>query len=336
MKLFPISLSLVAAFTATTSLAVPIYAISEFEMSHSFVINNGNSPEGITINNLASTLVIESEANSAVDDPAATQTTTNNFVVGNPFSDPVVPVQSQRDVVTTLPGLTEGALARYEYSIRAEDDPDPAEFDLTRRSFEQSGAAVARIETDPIAASGFSSHLGGRDFRFDNTTDQHISFNISGMFDAALSASYTGEDGFARASGGFEMLFDVGAGSNVNYFPIAPYNRSIEDSAPGASISEQLLLNSGGIMGINFGASATAIGDGGETVASFEGDSRYIFGISLDAGASLLMHTRFRQANAVEYTPQPVVPPVPLPASLPLFIAGILTFAGLRGKKQVA
>ena len=331
MKIIPISVSFAALFTASTGLATPILAISDLNMTHSWVINGGNSPEGITINNLSNTLVINSDAQSAVDDPAATQTDNSNFVVGNPFSDPVIPVQSERDVITTLPSLTEGALARYEYSIRVEDDPDPNEFDIISREIAQMGAAVALIDTAPVAASASSSHFIQRFYRFDNTSSDTISFNIAGSFEADLNASYDGLDGFARTSGGFDMLFDVGFGSSVQHFAVGQYLRTIEDSAPGATVSEQLLLNSGGITGMSFGASTTAIGDGGLTEASLEAENRYIFGITVDSGASLLMRTNFRQSNSVDYRPQPIiVPTVPLPASALMLVFGMLSLVGFR------
>ena len=75
-------------FVSGAAQAAPVSAISDLSMSHSFVINSGQSPTGIDIANLSSTLVIESDVASAVDDPGFTNSTGSSFQVGNPFADP--------------------------------------------------------------------------------------------------------------------------------------------------------------------------------------------------------------------------------------------------------
>ncbi|CAA0126347.1 Uncharacterised protein [Halioglobus japonicus] len=329
-----IFLSTAMILVASQAHAVPVSAISELAMNHSFVINSGNSPEGIDIINLSSTLVLDSNATSAVDDPGFTNSSTSDFQVGNPFSEPPLPVLlSQADTTINL-GNADFATANVNYSITSDDDPAANEFDLTRRAVEQAGRAQAFIANSPADASASSSSLNARSFRFDNTTNNTIAFNIAGLFEAEMLASYDGDDGFARTSGGFEFLFDVGAGAgaSVDYFPIAPYLTTIEDDDPGASVMEQFLSNSGGISGVSFIGSATAIGDGSTTTAQLFAQSRYLFTVTLDGGASLLMETGFRQNNAVGYTPQNAV--IPLPASLPLVLTGLLCVAFGRRKVQ--
>ncbi|MHA6264423.1 VPLPA-CTERM sorting domain-containing protein [Arenibacterium sp. CAU 1754] len=336
MKHARIALSVAAILSANTAIAAPISALSGLDMSHSFVINGGNSPEGIDIVNRSGTLEISTGATSAVDDPAAVLTEESDAVVGNPFSDPPLAAELSRSSTTLLPNGFEGAQSGFDNTNLFEADPDQDNFDITRKSVTQQGFASASITSDPIAASASSFLSISRDFRFDNTTDDLISFNIFGQFEADLLAQYTGIDGFARTSGGFNLLFDLGDGASLTHFPISVYQRSIEDSAPGATITEQLLINSGGISGVSFTASATAIGDGGTTTATFEGQNSYIFGVSLDPGASITMKTSFFQANAVEYTPQPEIASVPLPASLPLLIAGLMGLFVLRRKQTPA
>ncbi|MFK7765535.1 MAG: VPLPA-CTERM sorting domain-containing protein [Roseobacter sp.] len=335
MKHTAFVLSVTAALTTTTVYAATLNAESQLSLSHSWLINSGNVPAGIVVNNLSNTLVIESDATTSVDDPTAVETSSNNFVVGNPFSDPIVPIDSERLNITTIDGSTPAAAASYRYTIEMEDDPDEDEFDITRRDIAQFGSARVRLEDNPVEGSASSSHLGGRDFRFDNVTNERISFNLAGAFSAELSSVIEGANGFARTSGGFGILFDVGAGSSVNYFSIAPYLTSFTDDDPGATVLELLLTNEGGISGINFGASTTAFGDGGSTEALFSGESRYIFGISIDPGASLLMQTSFRQSNSVMVEPATDLAPVPLPASLPLMIAGLAGFAVLRRRRNL-
>ncbi|TDL89364.1 VPLPA-CTERM sorting domain-containing protein [Meridianimarinicoccus aquatilis] len=297
-------------------------------MSHSFVINSGQSPTGIDIANLSSTLVIESDVASAVDDPGFTNSTGSSFQVGNPFADPPLPVLSTQSDTTVNLGNGDFAVGRLDFSITVEDDPDEGEFDITRRAVVQDGHAEVFLANDPVAASGSSSHVHGRSYRFDNTTIGTISFNIAGLFEAEMVASFDGDDGFARTSGGFEMLFDLGVGSSVTYFPVAPYLVTREDSAPGAEVSELFLPNSGGIDGVFFGGSATAIGDGSDTVARLTAQSRYVMTVTVAAGQSVTMATGFRQSNAVGFAPQMAA--VPLPAGLPMLFAGLVGLAVLR------
>ena len=67
-----------------------------------------------------------------------------------------------------------------------------------------------------------SSHVGARDILFTNTTDALLSFNIAGLFEADLLTTFEGAGGIVRTWAGFELLFDLGEGASVTYFPIAP------------------------------------------------------------------------------------------------------------------
>ncbi|MEO9824230.1 MAG: VPLPA-CTERM sorting domain-containing protein [Paracoccaceae bacterium] len=335
MKHTAFVLSVTAALTTTTAYAATLNAESQLTQSHSWLINSGHVPTGIVITNLSNTFETESDAATSVDDPTAIETSTNNFVVGNPFSDPIVPVDGERINITTIDGGTPAAAATFRYTIEIEDDPDDDEFGITRRDITQFGSARVSLEDNPVDGSASASHLGRRSYRLDNTTNQTISFNLAGAFSTEMSSVIEGANGFARTSGGFEILFDVGVGSSVNYFPIAPYLTSFSDDDSNATVSEQLLTNEGGISGISFGASTTAIGDGGFTEALFSGESRYIFGISIDPGTSLLMQTSFRQSNSVLVEPTTDFTPVPLPANFPLMIAGLAGFAVLRRKRKL-
>ncbi len=320
-----------AAFTAVLFASAvhgaPIEALSEHQLNHSFVINNGNSPEGIDIGGGPNPLTIDRDAVTFVDDPTAIADDDIDVVVGFPFTHPPVAAEASWVSTTILPNGTEGALAYYSSVATSEDDRRPDVFGITRRSIELEGEANAVITSAPIAASAAASERLTRSYLFENTTNNLISFNISGQFDAALGAQYTGIDGIARASAGFDLLFEPVIGASITYFPIAPYLTSVTDDAPGAVALEQLLIGS---EGISFTASTSATGSGGTTTALLDAQTRFVFGISLDAGASLVMNTGFRQANSVEYTPQPAMPPVPLPASAFLMALGLGSLAGLR------
>ncbi|MEP3847119.1 MAG: VPLPA-CTERM sorting domain-containing protein [Paracoccaceae bacterium] len=321
-------------FSASAALAAPINAESQLNVFHRWLVNGGNIPTGIEVVTVPNSLVIESEATTDIDDPTATETVLNNFVVGNPFADPVIPVQSNQQSRTTVTGSTDSAMAIVDYSIELEDDPADDVFELVRRDIDQTGFARIGLSDSAVASSAVSSHDGARDYRFDNVSDQTISFDLTGMFSADLSADFTGDDGFALSSASFDILFDVRTGASVTYSPAALYLTTIMDSDPGTSVSEQYLANSGGITGVSFEARVEANGTGGATQASYLGFSAYVFGITLDPNASLVMETSFSQLNSIVVEPAADVPPVPLPAGLPLLLSGLAGLGLLRRKSS--
>jgi PEP-CTERM motif len=333
MKSTFISAAFATTLVSTAALGAPIDALSELRMSHTWLINGGNVPTGITIDNLSSTFEVSDSVSTMIDDPAAQETTFSNFVVGNPFSDPPLPVSAERLSTTTVDGTPDFATASLSYRIDMEDDPADNIFDITRRDINQYGYAQVNMPDGGMDASAMSSHVSSRNFRFNNTSDALISFNLTGLFEAELTSMFLGEAGITRTSGGFGLIFQDAPGVAINYFPVAPYFSTTTEDDPGAFVTDLFLANSGGITGISFGASATAIGDGGFTEALFNADSRYVFGISLDPGASVLMQTGFRQSNSVIVEPAPSIPPVPLPATFPMLIAGLAGFAALRRKR---
>lgn len=330
MKRTFISVALATSVFAGAAHAAPIDAFSELRMSHTWLLNSGNVPAGITVENLSLTLVTDSAIATSIDDPTASETVFSDFVVGNPFSDPPLPVFAERVNSTALDGSPDFATASFVYTIEMEDDPEDGVFDLTRRDIDQYGYAQVSMEDGAVEGSASASHVGGRDFRFVNTTNDLISFNLTGLFEADLVSTFEGEAGTVRTSGGFGLIFEDAPGVSITYFPVAPYTSLTTEEDAGAFVTDLFLANSGGITGISFGASATAVGDGGYTEALFSADSRYVFGISLEAGASVLMQTSFQQFNSVVVEPAPSVPPVPVPASLPLLLAGLAGFALVR------
>lgn len=324
---------ILAAF-ATASLtsvadAAPIGAFSELEMSHSFVVNGGSVPSGIAISN-SGLLDFSTDAISSVDDPTATTSETSSFQVGNPFATPPLPVLATRNNATQLPGGFEGAAAGYDLEIASEDDPTEGVNGIIRREVTQEGSASAILLDDTIAASATSFVRNARNFTFTNVSQTRTSFNIAGQFDAFLRAEYIGEDGIARAAGGFELEFVKINSAEVTYFPVSPYLTAIDDSSPGAFVSQILQTETG----IDFDASVSATGSGDTTLATFEGSHRYVFGLTLDPNATILMRTSFTQANSVEHIPLPDIQAVPLPAGGLLLLSGVFGLATLGRRKK--
>lgn len=315
--------------------AAPVGAFSELIMSHSYVVNSGNRPAGIEIENVPGTIVIANGATSFVDDPTAIESDISSVQVGNIYSEAPLPFLGTRIHSNQLPGGFEGASSSYDLDILFEPDPDVEFSNVVRETSSHDGAASAILLDDTIDASAASYARTARTYSFTNTTDALISFNIAGIFDAYLRSEYIGDNGIARTAGGFDLIFSELAGTEISYFPVSPYLNTIEDDAPGANVTENLFANSDFVTGLRFNASATAIGSGGTTSAIFEGDHRYVFGISLDPGANVWMTTAFSQANSVEHTPMPAMTAVPLPASVILMLFGLGSLLGLRRSRSV-
>lgn len=330
-----ISVVLAAAVTGSVAQAAPIDARSQLSLTHTWLLNSGNVPGGISVENLSNTLVIDTDISTMIDDPAANEVLSQNFVVGNPFSDPIVPVQSNGLSTTAVNGNADFAIASYNYEIAVEDDPEDGVFDITRRDIDQEGLARVNMQVNQVDGTAISSHVGGRSFRFVNETNDLISFNLTGLFEAELSASVDGAPGIARTSGGFGLVFDVGQGAEITYFPVAPYLSTRTETGLGAEVSDLFLANSGGVTGVSFGASTTALGDGGFTEAAFSANSRYVFGVSLDGGASVLLQTSFFQNNSVVVEPVPDIVTVSEPATMWVMLAGLAGFA-VRQRKRAA
>ncbi|MCX7566518.1 hypothetical protein OS189_09220 [Sulfitobacter sp. F26169L] len=330
MKTFLTITSLTALLLATSAHAAPIGAFSELVMTHSYIVNNGNKPDGIDIASVPGALVIENGATSAVDDPSAVETDIGSAQVGNIYSAPPLPSIRTRIHSNQLPGGFEGASSGYDLELLYEPDPNVEFSGVTRTTSSREGAASAILLDDTIAASAASFARNSRTYSFTNTTNALISFNIAGSFDAYLRSEYNGDNGIARAAGGIDLLFSELAGAQINYFPVSPYLTTSDDDDIGASIIENLFANSGLTTGLRFNASTTAIGSGGTTSSIFEGEHSYVFQVNLDPGAHVWMTSAFGQANSVEHTPQPAIPPVPLPASAILLVLGLASLLGLR------
>jgi len=331
MKHIFIVLAAVATVSASAAGAAPISAFSNLDMVHRYTVNSGSVPTGINLGNLPGSLTIAGGADSFVDDPAATNTETSSAVVGNPFTNPVIPFSADRTDITSFSPGFEGAGSQYNIRVTAEDDPDanPALTSITRRAVETIGAAAAVMPSVAAEATASAFYRSERGYYFENTTDALISFNIIGEVAASFSSSYDGIDGLARATGRLYNRFENGVGATISYLPLSPYLTTTEDADPGATVVQNLIAND---SGFDFSASTTAIGSGPLTEASFDADFRYRFGVSLAPGGRVELVTGFAQANAVEYVP--TLTAVPLPASVLFLLSAVGVASGVGRKKN--
>jgi len=297
--------------TFSVAHAAPIGAFSELQMSNSFVINNGNVPVGLQFSLPVSSLEREQDADSMVADPTVVPSQTSFVQVGNSTQ----PYIDQRTNASQLPGGFEGAASGFDIEISATGDPLGGVFFIGRRDVEHEGSASIILLDDTIEASASSFFRLNRRYTLTNTTDQQISFNIAGQFDAMLRAEYIGDNGLAHVAGGFGLDFSSADGFGATHFPVAPYLTTVQDADPGSIANQFFQAFSDGATGLNFDASASATGSGSTTLATVEAEHRYIVGLTLDPFAEVTMSTSFTQANSVEHLPRVQVAPVPLPAS---------------------
>ncbi|MEM6310078.1 MAG: hypothetical protein AAF754_08505 [Pseudomonadota bacterium] len=329
MKSVSFSASLVLCLFGGPLLATPIQAISSLGINNSYTVNNGSVPEGIRLENVVPSLSVSGDVQSSVDDPAATTTTANDTVVGNPFLDPPRPFSANRLSTTTLPGSAEGSTAFFGIEIETEHDADVTDpiTSIVSRSTKQSGGAQASISSAPVAAAAFSEFENERAYRFENTTNAEISFVIDGIIDANLLAFYDGTDGFARATGTAYTLFENAIDASAFFAPLTPYVPLTSASNDSASAVESLVANSDGI---SLSVAASALGDGSDPLAEVELEFGYFFLVTLDGGGSIDLRTGFSQRNEVQYNPQ--IAAVPLPAGLPLLLFALAALSGLRAR----
>ncbi|WP_288937874.1 hypothetical protein [uncultured Roseovarius sp.] len=337
MKHHAFTISLFGLFllgTVQGAQAATVNATSDLNMLHSYTVNSGSVPAGVRLSLLAGALALGENAASSVDDPTAINSTIPFAQVANPFTDPPIPYIAQRVDRSTINGGLDGSQAQYDMSATSVDDPDanPLDTSIVERTVDTSGAARVFLSAGDVAASAHSDFLLDRGFSFVNESGESVSFNITGEVTASFLASHDGMDGFARASGNLFLEFADMIGTQVDYLPLAPYLRTIEDGDAGASVTEQLVTSGGAFDGFNFSAATTAIADGSDTTASFDASFRYMFRVQMDPGARFNLMTGARQANAVEYTPQ--LSPVPLPASLPVLGSAFLMLAAIRVRRR--
>lgn len=317
------SILLPATFMSTAAIATNVTTASQLEIFHRYIVNSGNVPQGIQLDSLPQSLVISSDVTSSINTSGTNTTDAPNVVVGNPFTDPVIPFSAQRSVITTVPSGDQTAAAGYAVEITAIDDPFVTS--ITERIIDNSGGAQIISANGNNDAAANTRYAVERGYLFENISNELISFNIIGILEADLFATANGDGSIARAAAGMYTNFDGDTGVDIAYLALSPYLRGITDDDLGASVSD---LFTADMDGLSFSASTTAVSDGALTDAAFDMMFSYRFGISMQPGTSLEMLTGFSQVNGVEY----VVPvaPVPLPASLPFLAASLSGLFALR------
>lgn len=314
---------LAALATAPAARAAPIDALSYLQVRHGFAIAGGAVPAGIVSS--VSGPTIDRSNHSLIGDAAATLAADSlTATVGCATCDPPYPYEETGQHRTNRPDPTEFADARHDIDSLIVQDTGAAFFAIGERQITASGLAQARLTSTPAAAAARSSFTNARVNSFSNQGSQTVAFNILGHFDVDLLARYSGADGFSRTSTVIELLFSGIAADALTYLPLDTYFLTTDDTAPGASVTEALVANQPGTLGLRFSASTTALGDGGFTEATLDAEHAFLLRLSLAPGETALMTTAYTQANAVEYLPAPV----PLPGGIGL-LGGALGFLSL-------
>lgn len=320
------TLCLTAAIMAVSvghAQAAPVSATSGLDITHNYIINGGNVPQGIRLSVVPGALDISSNVASTVDDPASDTAESQNVVIGDPFATPAVPFTAVRTRITTAPPSDNLAAAGYAVEATSIDDPDANPFDtsITERRIDNSGGAQLSSSTGDVALAGSSRFMIERGYQFENTSNDLISFNLIGQMTADMSASADGFGTQARTAAFMDIVFADAVGVNISYLALTPYLPNITETGPGASVTQSLF---GDDTGLTFSSVISATGSDVPSEGLFDMTFRYRFGVSMQAGASVSFLTGFNQSNGVNYTvPAPQPPAVPLPASLPFLLVGL-------------
>lgn len=331
MKTFFTVAGLIAALGMSGAQAASVTVFSELGLEANLFVNSGNPVESVTIA-LAGGFVINSLASSAVDAANTDNTVTTNVQVGDQFAEPPIAAINERRDATSLQGSPlEGAQGSYLNTVLLEGESNGLpgiNTTFLTREVDLEGSATVLFASNPVNASGFSSTERSRGFTITNTSNALLSFNIVGNFAPTLSAEVTGAVGTARTTLDYSLAFTDLIDATVQHFAIAPYLTTIDDAAPGASVTQAFSV---GDAGLTFGAQAISDAGLGGGLASISATSAYAFTLSLEAGGSMNFRESWNQRNEAFIREQAAV--VPLPASGALLVLGLGVVLGLRRRK---
>lgn len=323
--------TVIANTWATSAIATTVDALSFVSAQHGFTIQAGASPPGIT--NQSGAVTIPANRESSIDAAdAILAVDTSDVTIGCSGCTPPTPFTHVGQHRTNRADPTEFADAQFdiEAQILQDEGEDVVFFAPGERDVTRTGLAQARITSSPAPAEAISSYSIFRTTTFENISQDSISFFILGYFDAFLLSRYTGEDGFARTSTTYEILFSGIAPSALNYFSSSVYEPMTSEIGDGATVTEGLFTTDDGVMGMQFTASATALAGPGLTEASLSAEHNFLLSLTLEAGEMADMTFGFAQQNVVSFAPSANPPVIPLPASAWLLIGGLGGLFGLR------
>lgn len=324
------AITLAATLWSSAALALPVDAVSYLQATHSYEIVGSDAPDFIDVRTLGPSPVRSRD--SGVDDPAAILAIDDiTTQIGCAGCDPDIPYTQTVRHRTNRPDPTEFADAQYGISQLASQDAGSSFLGFGSETVERTGLAQTRITSDPAGAFAQSGYSDGRRSEIMNRSDGEETFAIRGEFAFSLLSSVNGGDALARTSTAIDLVLSGVDAADVTFLSLETYAPDIEDSAPGATVVENLVRNEPGTPGLTVSAAATAIGDGGYTEATLDVSFRYLLFVTLGAGETAYLDFGFAQANYVEYTP--MMAAVPLPAGLPL-LAGALALFGFAARRR--
>lgn len=311
---------------AQAQAAIIVEASSELDYRHSYLINNGSVPDGISLSNVPQSLTIQGNVQSSANEATAINEEAGSVQIGNPFATPPLPFESRRQNRTTFNSGAEGAQSDYDVSITARDDPnaDPSLTSIVERTIDNSGGAEVVLSTQDVSAQASSFYNAERGYRLVNISNNRQVFSIIGDVSFDMFSQFEGSNGFASASVSLFTLFENVQGVAANFSLGNAYNPDIVEDGAGASVFESLTFNEPNIGGFLFNGSTMAQGNGGITTASISEQFTYRLELIMDAGASFDFFTGFRQRNITEYDPQSIN--VSAPIGLGLFSLALLAF----------
>ena len=325
-NLFFTTLTTICTLSVSTTQAATIEALSVLDFQSRWIAlsDADNDDIGLVFSSNGSS----TGADAQIDDPAAVSAISeSDFQLGTIANPPTPFVSSARERVNR-PDPTEFADAQRRTEV-TRPLPDPVlfgdEFFSNFHEFDQTGLAQLRIGEPLVQASASSLFDSSATTTFENLTDEIIDMILVVQLDFDLTGRFDGDEGSARAevTRAFEfsdtvdgaVVVDQGGGPNT-----------LVETGAGANASSDLssFPGNGGAL---FTASAIAQGDGGFTEARFTGSRNFTVLFEIPAFGTVSMTERYAQLNTVGFRDD--VTPVPLPAGLPMLLAGLFAFGWL-------
>lgn len=315
-----------ALATVPAAEAVPVTALALVDADLKVVINDGIALDGVEI--IDGLTQFQFDATSALDAPDAVNDSGSTNVIAG--LDPTDPSEFTGFDRTTRNADSEGAqadYAQYNYGIRLPStQPGVIANPLVEYRIWGFSLSTARIDTEAHDTSADSFIDTQRLYTFENYSNDPISFTIAADFELSVGALFEEAEGFARASGTVDLLFDSADPLDITFAALAPYLPDEFTDGDNATTTLSRFVDPDGVGMVGLGASASALGvdvTGSETATAMATD-QVLLNVTLQPGQVMTMQTQFILTSAVEI--QPLIP-VPVPGALLLMLAGL---AGLQ------
>ena len=332
---FRFALVTLAVVAVAPAHAATVSAIAQVDYSAVIRFNGGDTAiPGVDVTDTLSAPI--PGVSSTLAAPDAVNESDQTTVIDG--TSPATPSQFSRLDRTTRNGGAEGGDARtslFTYGVRVNDAEPDTGGSLVEIGRTGTTSSQARIATDPFAADAAADLFNARTFSFRNLSAVDTAFfTITGELDVTAIAQVTGADALARSVVAFDLAFSSDDPMTISFAPLMPFLPLESATGPAAATSfgRSIDPSGAGLVGLSALASATGSDPFGLDSASVSLSDRFVLGVTL-APSQVLSMTASLSAVTVA-TVDPLIAPVPLPAGLPLLVAGFGLFGVLRRRRR--